>query len=193
MAEILSLKCPSCGAKVESRIDSERFDCSYCGVQFQIERKAGEISLTPLTQALKTAQSSMDRSSSEMAIVRIKKEIDELQAIRAPLLNNWNQMVVIQQTPPEFKSWTKALLWSMPVSLMVIFITALTGLVPIAILALLVFLGAPIGLIINGKNARKRKQIDKDYSKMYQFMVPLNEQIDEKYKELEIHQNVVKR
>jgi hypothetical protein len=191
MLGITKLTCPTCGGKIELEEDNDRVICLYCGNQLQVERKDGEIAIRPFVQAVKTMQGSMDRAASEMAINRIKSEIITLQDQREPYLEEWNRLETIHNKVPHFKTWTKIFLWSLPGSFILFIIGVAIDRMAIGILAVCLFFGAIIALIVNGKNAIARKKADKEYEKMSQFMIPLNEQIEKKNKELEKHQKIV--
>ncbi len=80
MADFVSLTCPSCGGKLEVTPDLERFACAYCGAEHVVKRGGGIISLQPVAEAIGKVQAGVDRTASELAIKRLKDEIDTLQA-----------------------------------------------------------------------------------------------------------------
>jgi len=194
MTEITKLSCPACGGKIEVKENSDQFTCIYCGTHLQIEKSKGEIAIKPFIQAVKTMQSSMDRTASELAITRIKPELDALQAQRKPYLEQWNHLNAIHNSKvPNFKLWTKIFLWSFLGSFILFIIGVAIDKMGIGILAICLFFGAIIALIINGNNAQLRKKDEKDYEIMSLFVIPLNEQIEKKYNELERHKAIVER
>jgi DNA-directed RNA polymerase subunit RPC12/RpoP len=86
MADFLSLSCPSCGGKLQITSDIERFACSYCGTEQIVKRGGGIISLTPVIDGLKNIKVGVDKTSSELALIRLNREILELEnSIRVSL------------------------------------------------------------------------------------------------------------
>jgi ribosomal protein S27AE len=78
MADFINLTCPSCGAKLQITNDIDRFSCSHCGNEQIVKRAGGIITLAPVIEEIKGVRHAADKTSSELAIVRLKKEIDEL-------------------------------------------------------------------------------------------------------------------
>jgi predicted RNA-binding Zn-ribbon protein involved in translation (DUF1610 family) len=75
----ITLSCPSCGGKLQITNDMNRFACGHCGNEHIVRRSGGTISLTPVVEGLRKVQSGVDKTASELAIVRLKKEIEELE------------------------------------------------------------------------------------------------------------------
>ncbi len=80
MPELVTLTCPSCGAKLEIGEDIERFACSHCGNEHIVKRSGGIISLMPVLEQIKKVRIGVDKTASELAIKRLKEEIREIQA-----------------------------------------------------------------------------------------------------------------
>lgn len=78
MAEIIRLTCPTCGGKLEVTEDIERFACSYCGNEHVVIRRGGVVSLKPVVEQLEQVKVGTDRTASELALVRLEKEITQL-------------------------------------------------------------------------------------------------------------------
>ncbi len=76
--KVIPIKCPSCGAKLELTSDMDRFMCGYCGTEMITQRKGGTVSIKPLTEAINRVQVSTDKTAAELAIQRLKSEIDQL-------------------------------------------------------------------------------------------------------------------
>lgn len=87
MPDFITLSCPACGGKLEITNDVERFACSHCGREHLVRRGGGAISLAPILDTLQRVEASTGRTASELAIVRLKKEIAELQAARHAILD----------------------------------------------------------------------------------------------------------
>src|SRR5689334_10154728 len=80
MADFVVLTCPNCGGKLQVTNDVDRFACGFCGTEMIVKRGGGIVSLAPVMEGLTRIQGSMDRTASELAIVRLNKEIAHLQA-----------------------------------------------------------------------------------------------------------------
>ncbi len=77
MADFVSLTCPSCNGKLQIGKDLDRFACGYCGTEFVVNRGGGVVSLSPVVEGLKRVERGVDRTASELAIARLKKEISK--------------------------------------------------------------------------------------------------------------------
>jgi DNA-directed RNA polymerase subunit RPC12/RpoP len=86
MADFVTLSCPSCGGKLQITQDVERFACGYCGQEYIVKRSGGIVSLSPILDALNKVEVGVDKTASELAIVRVKNEIAEFHRQRAALL-----------------------------------------------------------------------------------------------------------
>jgi len=75
----ITLSCPSCGGKLQITNDMDRFACSHCGNEHIVRRSGGTVSLAPVVEGLRKVQSGVDKTASELAIVRLKHEIEELE------------------------------------------------------------------------------------------------------------------
>jgi hypothetical protein len=88
MEEFITLSCPSCGAKLEITPDIDRFACGHCGKEHIVKRKGGMVSLSPVVDAIRGVQTGVDKTAAELGIVRLQKEIEEIQAKRNDVLNH---------------------------------------------------------------------------------------------------------
>ena len=79
MTDFVSLTCPSCGGRLKITNDIERFACAYCGSEHIVKRGEGVISLSPVVEGLDKIRSGVDKTASELAIVRLQREIAELE------------------------------------------------------------------------------------------------------------------
>lgn len=80
MPEFVTLTCPSCGAKLQVGSDVDSFACKHCGNEHIVKRSGGTVSLAPVVEQLKNVRSGVDKTASELAIKRLKEEIQEIQA-----------------------------------------------------------------------------------------------------------------
>jgi predicted RNA-binding Zn-ribbon protein involved in translation (DUF1610 family) len=78
MADMVTLSCPSCGARLEVTADADRFACAYCGKEHLVRRAAGTALVKPVTEAMGRVQAGVDRAASELAIRRLRAEMAEL-------------------------------------------------------------------------------------------------------------------
>ena len=77
--EFVSLKCPSCAGKLDVYNDMERFACGYCGAEALVDRRGGSVSLKSLTAVIENVQRGTDKTAAELALIRLQKELVELQ------------------------------------------------------------------------------------------------------------------
>ena len=89
MSEFVTLSCPSCGGKLQITSDVERFACAHCGKEHLVKRGGGIISIQPLMDGLVKVQAGVDKTASELAIVRLSKEIPALEKDRASKLGEF--------------------------------------------------------------------------------------------------------
>lgn len=80
--KILSLKCVNCGAGLEVKQDISDFACGYCGIQQQVERSGGIVSLRRVEEALDDVKLGTNRTASELAVARLRADIAGIYAQR---------------------------------------------------------------------------------------------------------------
>lgn len=73
MSDYINLTCPSCGGKLQITNDVDRFACGYCGHELIVKRGGGIISLSPMVEELKEVKTGVDKTASELTIVRISE------------------------------------------------------------------------------------------------------------------------
>lgn len=78
MVHAINLTCPSCGGKLEITSDIDRFACGHCGNEMIVQRGGGIVILKPVVEGLKNVQIGVDKTASELAIVRLEQEIGSL-------------------------------------------------------------------------------------------------------------------
>jgi len=81
-SDFVTLACPSCGGQLGITGDIRRFSCVHCGREHLVRRNEGSISLLPVVEGIKKVQSAVDKTASELAIVRIKGETSALELER---------------------------------------------------------------------------------------------------------------
>jgi ribosomal protein S27E len=78
MADFITLSCPSCGHKLQITEDVDRFACAACGNEHIVNRSGGIVTLKPVIDSIQRVQIGVDKTASELAIKRIKEEIESL-------------------------------------------------------------------------------------------------------------------
>ncbi|MFC1745634.1 hypothetical protein ACFL35_16705 [Candidatus Riflebacteria bacterium] len=84
MPDFITLTCPVCAERIEIPPRIERADCTNCGKEYIVKRGGGIVRLEAITQAIHEVKAEVtgvrvevDKTASEPAIVRLKKEIQE--------------------------------------------------------------------------------------------------------------------
>ena len=75
--QTIALKCPGCGAGLEVANQLDNFGCGYCGTAVRVVRGGGTVSL--VAETLTRIQTGTDRTAAELALVRLKSELDAIQ------------------------------------------------------------------------------------------------------------------
>jgi hypothetical protein len=88
MADFVTLTCPTCGGKLQITNDVERFACGYCGNEHIVKRSGGIVSLSPVVEGLSKVQAGVDKTASELAIVRLNGEIGQISSQLNQLLSD---------------------------------------------------------------------------------------------------------
>jgi len=78
MAKLICLKCPSCGADIDVTDNVERFRCEFCKSNIKVQHSTDGSSHLGVIEVLKIVQTGVDKTASELAIVRLKKELEEI-------------------------------------------------------------------------------------------------------------------
>jgi hypothetical protein len=87
MSDLVTLSCPSCGGKLQITSDIDRFACMHCGQEHVVKRSGGIVSISPIIDAIKKVGIGVDKTASELAIVRLQKDIDNLRMKKTNLLS----------------------------------------------------------------------------------------------------------
>jgi hypothetical protein len=78
MPNLINLTCPKCGGKLQITNDIDRFSCGYCGNELILQRSGGGITVAPIVEGLREVKTGVDKTASELAIVRLQGEIYNL-------------------------------------------------------------------------------------------------------------------
>lgn len=87
MLKSISLKCPNCGANLEITSEMSSFSCGYCGASQMVERSGGTVSLRLLSEGIARVQAGTDKTAAELAIRRLKEELQIAEATHARVQN----------------------------------------------------------------------------------------------------------
>lgn len=93
MADFITMSCPSCGGNLQIGDETFRYICDYCGNEHIVDRTEGVLTLLPIIEGLTNIQTSSDKVASELAIQRIKPEVDALKQQVKDLEKQWNENV----------------------------------------------------------------------------------------------------
>lgn len=75
----VTLTCPNCGGKLQITEDIDKFACTHCGNEHVVIRREGIVSIAPLTDELQKIKRGTDKTAAELAIVRLKYELQEVE------------------------------------------------------------------------------------------------------------------
>jgi hypothetical protein len=78
--KIITLTCPTCGAKLKLGSDTNLVYCTSCGNEHLVQRGDGSIYLAPMAANVAQIRTGVDKTAAELAVVRLQKEIEELNA-----------------------------------------------------------------------------------------------------------------
>src|SRR5260370_39266773 len=90
----ISLKCQSCGGKLDVYEDMERFACGYCGTEMIGQRRSGTVALKLVQEAIKKVQVGTDKTAAELALVRLDDELKALNSKASRLRNTKEEFMI---------------------------------------------------------------------------------------------------
>lgn len=149
-----NLRCTSCGGSLQVPHDVASFACGFCGVEQQVQRQGGTVSLRGVTGAPSKAASGTDRTAAELALQRLGSELRAAQA-RVTDLNSRLERVhedsqVIQrvslETPPS--TWVAVALVIEIVVLIVLFIWGINSHDPNLLRAIFITVGVGVATFV---------------------------------------------
>ncbi len=73
---IIPLLCAGCGATLDITPQTDRFASSFCGLHQQVERRGGVVALKQVGDAIGRVQNGTDRTAAELAVRRLKRELE---------------------------------------------------------------------------------------------------------------------
>jgi hypothetical protein len=89
--DFITLSCPSCGAKLDITPDIDRFACLHCGREHIVKRSGGIVALSPVIDAIKRVGVGIDKVAGELALVRLSKEIADLQTAKDKSIDSYQE------------------------------------------------------------------------------------------------------
>ncbi len=96
--KIIQMRCPGCGAVLEISKDNQDLACGYCGSSLHVIRSGGTVTLS-LVGIVDQVRANTDRTASELALVRLA---DELQEIKSDISKYTETMRVAVRPVPTF-------------------------------------------------------------------------------------------
>jgi hypothetical protein len=79
---LVALRCLGCGASLQLKSDLNTFACEHCGTTHVVERSGGAIALKLLHEAVGRVERNTDRAAAELALPRLYKELEAVEAER---------------------------------------------------------------------------------------------------------------
>lgn len=76
--DFVSMTCRHCGGKLKFNKDADQILCQFCGTEYVVSFTDGSVSLKLLSERIEKIVKSTDKTASELALVRIRKEKAEL-------------------------------------------------------------------------------------------------------------------
>lgn len=78
-ANLMTLSCPSCGAKLEVTADEDRFACPNCGNEHLVQRSGSQVTLKPILESLQRVQQQVAATSAAVLDQRFSAELESLE------------------------------------------------------------------------------------------------------------------
>lgn len=94
---LITLTCPTCGAKLKLGADTNLVYCTSCGNEHLVQRGDGSIYLAPMAANVAQIRTGVDKTAAELAVVRLTKELQELdQQLDAATKKDYSYLVGIK-------------------------------------------------------------------------------------------------
>lgn len=191
MDQTIRVNCPSCGSTAPHSQKDHDFTCEYCGTRFQVKTSSGNIELAPLINTVNDLKFGMDRTGSEMAIRRIKDEINELQASIRPFLPEYERLKQVIENPGLPLKFLKYWWIGIVAGFALFFIAALNDWYSLVTIGFFIFVISIFMYILAAKKAIKLKGLSKRYEELVRFIVPVRETISRKSEVMRRYQEIV--
>jgi hypothetical protein len=93
MPDLITLTCPTCGAKLKVTDQIHLLACRNCGNEHMVIRNVDAIYLAPMAQDVRGIRVGVDKTAAELAVARLTKEVAELDSeyrkVLPYTLNQW--------------------------------------------------------------------------------------------------------
>lgn len=76
--EFMALKCSACGVPLQVAKEIEEFACGHCGVIHSVKNMGGTIYIQKAIEGISKVQAGTDRTADELALVRLKKDLEAI-------------------------------------------------------------------------------------------------------------------
>jgi predicted RNA-binding Zn-ribbon protein involved in translation (DUF1610 family) len=157
----IKIGCPSCGGKIGKRDSNDQYTCSFCGNQFLVSGHD-----VRRVDVIDTAQNGIGNLTSELAIKRIKSELEILISQREQYLDEWNTLNSIHNRPLNSKRIIKFSLWLL-MGCFIIFIIAVTAdIMILGLTSTAIFLMALFVIIGEGMKSAKKMSTKRQFQNM---------------------------
>jgi len=174
MSEVIELICKNCGGKANFDLSSNIFKCEFCDSKFLIENKNNNISMQPLIQSMDSLQNGIDKTASEFAIVRIQKELDNLNRQLAPYGNEWNRLLKLHQSKNYAFIVRKIASFSLILLFIIFIISAIVDIMWVGITSMILFISMILVIIFSAKSGSCRTVIPGHAAHLFRSMLHSN-------------------
>jgi uncharacterized coiled-coil protein SlyX/DNA-directed RNA polymerase subunit RPC12/RpoP len=97
------LQCPSCGANLTVKESIQVFACGYCGSSIKVKNADGVVTLQQIGKALTHVEHNTGKVAAELAIVRLSREIAQLEGDVESITSKMDQMEESGRPPANFR------------------------------------------------------------------------------------------
>jgi hypothetical protein len=98
MPDLITLTCPTCGAKLKVTDQIHLLACRNCGNEHMVIRNADTMYLAPIAQDVRRIAVSTDKTAAELAVARLTRAIESLDIDLAEInkrpLNDWKEPTI---------------------------------------------------------------------------------------------------
>jgi len=75
MIDFFTLACTSCDTKFQISDSIKRFACARCGIEHDVKRTGGIVSISPFVEGIKNGNTGVEKIDAGIEITRIKTEV----------------------------------------------------------------------------------------------------------------------
>jgi hypothetical protein len=133
MPDFITLTCPTCGGKLQITNSIDCFACGHCGNEHIVRREGGIVYLSPLVEGLQQIRTGVDKTAAELAIVRLPREIAELERqlheVSLPI-----GPPALLEPPPWWDLVLNLVLFALIMPILVFFVFLVSGAHPVLVL-----------------------------------------------------------